>query len=237
MTAWQGLFKTLEMGDHVIAHTPGAKQPIYANRGADHAAYANFSAADHIAAANVHANRAKELHISAARQGGSLTLKRQAAQSMHIATTHRQAGVGKPQRLAASMAARKSDVMKAAQAYSEALIKSSGGAGSRGGNVVGRTSSGKPIYSSSHQANSKIAAIEPSSGGYDTGHSADLRLKATMRAHGNYSAQDHADAAKMHSQNSQKTGDLHDRLAAGHNYARGFLSHRPKGSSEGPKRG
>ncbi len=120
MTAWDGLVKSVEMGDHVIAHTPGAKAPIYANRGADHPAYAGFSPADHIAAANVHANRAKELHIASARQGGSMTLKRQAAQSTHIATTHRQAGMGQPTRMAASMKNRDDKGLRCRKAYIDA---------------------------------------------------------------------------------------------------------------------
>ncbi len=188
MNTWAPLLKSVEIGDHVIAHTPGAKQPIYANRGADHAAYAGFSAADHIAAANVHANRAKELHIASARQGGSMTLKRQAAQSMHIATTHRQAGMGKPTRLASSMSAKKESSMNSLGCYRKALVKAAGGAGSRGGNVIGRTASGKPIYahtSGKHYSNRGPAVPHAS------------HVEHAYDAH-EYSAQDHRDAEKAH---------------------------------------
>ncbi len=136
------LRKALEAGDQVIGHTPGTRKPIFANKGADHPAYAGYSSGDHIVAANLHANRAKELNIAAARTGGSMTLKRQAAQSIHFATTHRQAGTGQSSKLAASRAA-KGQNMQAIEMYWEALAKA---AGDRGGNVLGRTRSGKIIY-------------------------------------------------------------------------------------------
>lgn len=72
---------------------------VFANRGADHAGYSHWNTADHNNAAKMHAARATQLMAASQRAGGSLTLRRQAMQHQHFASTHRQAS---PTNLAAS---------------------------------------------------------------------------------------------------------------------------------------
>ena len=207
----------MTMGDHVIGATPGGFK-IHASRGSDHASYAGMKPADHIVAANMHAKAARDLNIKSGQMGGSMTLKRQAANHLHIATTHRQAGTGAPQKLAASLRGKVATMLSSSM-YADAMNKADG-AGSRGGNVIGHTKSGKAIYGNESKHYDGLKS-------HHEGHAIELQ-----RRYKSFSATDHQNAHNAHKdeavearlEDNTKKASRHEAMASLHKQAAEHLS-------------
>jgi len=78
----------------------------------------------------------------------------------------------------------------------ELVLKAGGGEGSRGGNVIGHTRSGKPVYGPNDSFVS--AARSAQSGGTDATDKLKQEIKAHQQQHADFTKEDHEDAAKMH---------------------------------------
>lgn len=79
------------------------------------------------------------------------------------------------------------------QSAQKSMAKS-GGEGSRGGHIIGRTRAGRPIYGSSHPFHQHALRAEMN----DEDHDHEARAGALYQLHRKYTAQDHADAVDAH---------------------------------------
>ncbi len=91
--------------------------------------------------------------------------------------------------------------------------------GDRGGEVVGHTARGRPVYASSHHGHAKMLS--------ETKHGEAVSGPALRRMYPHFSAHDHAEAAEVHaSQAGHQSGEarVHSHmLAQGHASAAGHM--------------
>ena len=80
------------------------------------------------------------------------------------------------------------------------VLLKAGGEGSRGGKIIGHTSSGKPIYDTKHEAYERGYKLRYYNSALRLGvhHGESDNRKVARMAFPEYSAQDHTDAAKAH---------------------------------------
>lgn len=91
--------------------------------------------------------------------------------------------------------------------------------GDRGGEVIGRTARGRPIYASSHHGHAKMLS--------EAGHGRAVSGHALRRMYPHFSAHDHAEAAEAHvTQAGHQSGEARAHshmLAQGHASAAGYM--------------
>lgn len=202
MSIWNSLAKAAAAtGGSVLGRTSLGSR-IFSDRGADHPSYSGFTPSEHAGAADAHAARATQLMAASRRNGGSLTLRREAMQHQHFAATHRQA---MPERLAAS------------QTYSATLSKSWG---------TSSTARGMPIHHVNEGVNQKIvAAAAHDPVGVGAQHAIASRPHYNSQDH-LQTAEHHATMANMTTSHEERFA--HHILSQAHSSAAIALNRNPK---------
>jgi hypothetical protein len=175
-------------GGHIIGHTKSGK-PIYSN--ADHSSHKDFTVEDHNDAIDAHGKVRENYHYNT-----RSTAKDKEDNDYAFEQQKHHIGV-------------KNGLLQKSDSDLD-LIKAKSGEGSRGGHVIGHTSSGKPIY-----ADGKIGGGNLSSKDYSdaaTAHRDKAARHFDTAGKVGYAARDlemklhkhHADEAKYHDTQSQK---------------------------------